>query len=240
MSQAMLSAENLRWTQGERDIVAIRELSLPRGEVLALVGPNGAGKSSLFLILALLQPPTEGSIRIGGELATHANRLGLRRRMATVFQDPLLLDFSVHHNVAWALRIRGIDRRTANARTQQWLERFGIAHLARRGARQLSGGEAQRASLARAFALQPDILFLDEPFSALDYPTRKALLDDLGGFLKETRTTTFFVTHDFSEIPPLADRVIVLNEGRLIREGSVREIFGEEVLKWSAWVPWEA
>ncbi|MHC1742880.1 MAG: ABC transporter ATP-binding protein [Syntrophobacteraceae bacterium] len=239
MTRTMLRAENLKWHQARRDILSIRELSLAAGEVLALVGPNGAGKSSLLLTLALLQPPTEGSIWIDGERAHNGNRLPLRRRMATVFQEPHLLDFSVQRNVIWALRMRGIGQKEATARTNQWLDRFGIAHLADRAARRLSGGEAQRTSLARAFALQPDILFLDEPFSALDYPSRTKLLADLGSFIKETRTTTFFVTHDFSEIPHLADRVAVLNEGRVIRDGTVVEVFGEEALKWTSWVPWE-
>ncbi len=239
MSRTMLRAEDLKWHQSGRDILSIGEISLEAGEVLALVGPNGAGKSSLLLTLALLQSPTEGSIWVNGEQAHNANRLALRRRMATVFQEPHLLDFSVWHNVDWPLRMRGIGRAEATARTEHWLERFGISHLAGRPARRLSGGEAQRTSLARAFALQPDILFLDEPFSALDYPTRNKLLEDLGSFLKETLTTTFFVTHDFSEIPHLADRVLVLNEGRIVRGGTVREVFGEEALKWSSWVPWE-
>lgn len=239
MTRTMLRAENLKWHQSGRDIFSIGELSLEAGEVLALVGPNGAGKSSLLLALALLQRPTEGSIRIEGEQAHNANRLALRRRMATVFQDPHLLDVSVLRNVTWALRMRGASHREAIARSKEWLDRFGIAHLADRAARKLSGGEAQRTSLARAFALRPDILFLDEPFSALDYPTRKKLLIDLGSFLRETRTTTFFVTHDFSEIPHLADRVVVLNEGRIVRDGSLVEVFGEEALKWSSWVPWE-
>jgi len=189
-------------------------------------------------MLALLQRPTEGSIRVDGEAAHNGNRLDLRRRMATVFQEPFLLDCSVHRNVSWALRIRGLSRREADRRTAEWLERFGIGHLARQAARHLSGGEAQRASLARAFALEPDILFLDEPFSALDYPTRNQLIEDLGTFLGETGTTTLLVTHDFSEIPRLAGRVVVLYEGKPVREGTVREVFGEEVLKWSAWVPW--
>ncbi len=240
MTAAMLRAENLRWDQSGRTIVSVPELTLTQGEVLALVGPNGAGKSSLLLILALLQRPTEGSIWIGNDPVHNGNRIALRRRMATVFQEPHLLDLSVERNVTWPLRLRGVGRREAAERARDWLERFGTAHLAKRAARRLSGGEAQRASLARAFALRPDILFLDEPFSSLDHPTRKALLKDLGGFLRETRTTTFFVTHDFSEIPHLADRVIVLHEGKPIRDGSVREVFGEEALKWSGWAPWEA
>lgn len=240
MTATMLRAENLRWDHSGRTIVSVPELTLTQGQVLALVGPNGAGKSSLLLILALLQRPTEGTIWIGGDRAHNGNRVPLRRRMATVFQEPHLLDVSVERNVTWPLRLRGVGHREAGERARQWLERFGIAHLGKRAARRLSGAEAQRASLARAFALRPDILFLDEPFSSLDYPTRKALLKDLGGFLRETRTTTFFVTHDFSEIPHLAEGVLVLNEGRIVRQGSVQEVFGEEVLKWTSWVPWEA
>ncbi len=239
MTAPMLQAENLRWQVAGRDILSVPKLSLARGEVLAVVGPNGAGKSSLLLILALLQEPTDGVIRIDGEAVHNGNRLALRRRMATVFQEPHLLDCSVHHNLSWALRIRGSDRREAERRTTDWLERFGIGHLSRRSARSLSGGEAQRTSLARAFALEPDILFLDEPFSALDHPTRNQLIEELGTFLRETGTTALLVTHDFSEIPRLAERVVVLYEGKPVREGTVREIFGEEGLRWSTWVPWQ-
>jgi len=160
--------------------------------------------------------------------------------MARVFQEPHLLDCSVHHNLSWALRIRGSNRREAERRTALWLERSGIGHLSRRSARSLSGGEAQRTGLARAFALELDILFLDEPFSALDYPTRNQLIEEPGTFLRrETGTTTSLVTHDFRENPRLAERVVVLYEGKPARRGTVREIFGEEGLRWSTWVPWQ-
>lgn len=176
----MIVAENLVLRLGNQEIFRVDKLALARGEVLALVGPNGAGKTSLLLTLALLQKPTAGTVRFDGETANRHNLLALRRRLAVVFQEPLLLDTTVWGNVTTALRIRGVPRREANARAQKWLERFGIAHLARRPARHLSGGEAQRTSLARAFALEPEVLFLDEPFAALDLPTRNALLGELG------------------------------------------------------------
>ena len=237
--EVMLRAENLRLDLGGREIFNIDELVIHKGEVLALIGPNGAGKSSLLLTLALLQVPTDGAIRIDGEAAGNGNVLRLRRRMAVVFQDALLLDFTVQQNIMTALRIRGVPRRDAAERMNQWLERFGIAHLARRPARVLSGGEAQRASLARAFALEPEVLFLDEPFAALDYPTRKSLLTELEDLLPDMSMTTLFVTHDYTEIPYLAKRVAVLYEGKILKEGSLNEVFGEDILKRSLWVPWE-
>lgn len=235
----MLRVENLRLERGGREILRIHDLTIHKGEVLALVGPNGAGKSSLLLTLALLQQPTGGAIRIGDEAASNGNTLRLRRRMAVVFQEALLLDFTVQQNIMAALRIRGIPHQDAAKRTAQWLERFGISQLAHRPARVLSGGEAQRTSLARAFALEPEILLLDEPFAALDYPTRKSLLNELGQLLSDMSMTALFVTHDYTEIPYLAQRVAVLYEGKILKDGSLNEVFGEEILKRSLWAPWE-
>jgi tungstate transport system ATP-binding protein len=225
---------------GGHEIFNIAELAIQRGEVLALVGPNGAGKSSLLLTLALLQPPSAGTICIGGETATNGNRLRLRRRMAVVFQEALLLDFTVRQNIMAALRIRGVPRQEAAQRVNRWLDHFGISHLAARPTRVLSGGEAQRTSLARAFALEPEVLLLDEPFASLDYPTRKSLLNELGQLLSSMRMTTLFVTHDYTEIPFLAERVAVLYEGRILKDGSLNEVFGEEIVQRSLWAPWES
>lgn len=238
--EVMLRVENLRLELGGREIFHIDDLAIHMGEVLALVGPNGAGKSSLLLTLALLQPPTSGAIHIDGETANNGNTLSLRRRMAVVFQEALLLDFTVRQNIMAALRIRGVPRNDAAERMTHWLERFGISHLAQQQARVLSGGEAQRTSLARAFALEPEVLLLDEPFAALDYPTRKSLLNDLGQLLADMSMTTLFVTHDYTEIPYLANRVAVLHEGKILKDGSLNEVFGEEILKRSLWAPWES
>lgn len=209
------------------------------GETLALVGPNGAGKSSLLLTLALLHAPTAGTIYYEGNAVTSGNIVALRRKIAVVFQESLLLDLSVSANVTTPLRIRGYSSREASLRAQHWLDRFGILHLARRRARVLSGGEAQRASLARAFSLDPTLLFMDEPFASLDYPSRNTLLHDLGEVLASQKTTTLFVTHDYTEIPYIARRVAVILEGSIIRTGSVTEVFGDEIVSRRAWAPWE-
>ena len=107
------------------------------------------------------------------------------------------------------------------------MERLGIAHLKNRSALKLSGGEAQRVNLARAFALHPHILFLDEPFSGLDYPTRQALLEEIGGILRETRIATLFVTHDYTEVPYFSHSVRVMYGGRIIKSGSISEVLGD-------------
>ena len=236
----MISAQGLRLRLGNRDILDIPQFDLPKGQVTALVGPNGSGKSSLLLTLALLQAPTQGSILFSGQPVNHRNQLAFRRRLAVVFQEPLLMDTTVRGNLLSALRIRGISRRDAQQRTDHWLERFGVLQLGKQPARTLSGGEAQRTSLARAFALEPDVLFLDEPFASLDYPTRTLLLGELKTILGELNNTTLFVTHDYSEIPSLAQRVAVLFHGRIIRSGSVADVFGNAILERLTWVPWQS
>jgi tungstate transport system ATP-binding protein len=152
--------------------------------------------------------------------------LASRRRMAVVFQEPLLLDTSVEANAASGLAVRGVPAGERRRRVAHWLERFGVAHLAKRSARTLSGGEAQRVSLARAFAVQPEVLFLDEPFAALDAPTRQALTDELAALLSEGGMATVFVTHDRAEALRLGDRVAVLIAGRVRQVGTPAEVFG--------------
>jgi tungstate transport system ATP-binding protein len=238
MSHNLLEARDLSLSLSGREIFSIERLTLEKGETLAIIGPNGAGKSSLLNTLALLQAPTRGTILIDGQVAANGNTLSMRRRMAVVFQDAMLLDFSVKQNITLALRIRGVSGKEATIRAEHWLTRFGVEHLARQAARSLSGGEAQRTSLARAFALEPEILMLDEPFAALDYPTRKTLVQDLAVIMREMKTTTLFVTHDFGEIPLLAGRVAVLHNGRIIQDGSPQEVFGDSV-NLTFRLPWE-
>ncbi len=194
------------------------------GETVAVLGPNGAGKTTLLHVLALLERPSRGVVLIDGQPAS-AGSLALRRRMAVVFQEPLLLDTTVRENVETGLRFRGVPAAERRRRAQTWLERFGVAHLASRSARRLSGGEAQRVNLARAFAVEPDVLLLDEPFSALDQPTRDNLIDELRSALDATGTTAVLVTHDRSEAARLATRVAVLLGGRIRQAGPVSDVF---------------
>ncbi|MFN2521326.1 MAG: ABC transporter ATP-binding protein [Candidatus Limnocylindria bacterium] len=198
--------------RGDREVVRVRHLAVDAGESLAILGPNGAGKTSLLLALAMLLPAS-GSLRFQGAPISDAN--AFRRRVAVVFQRPLLLDRSVEDNVAVGLALRGVDRSARRARARTELSRLGVSHLAERAANSLSGGEAQRASIARALAVDPEILFLDEPFGALDAPTRELLIADLAGILRARRVTTVMVTHDRDEALSLADRVAVVINGAL-------------------------
>jgi tungstate transport system ATP-binding protein len=214
--------------RARRRVLEVPSLDVLPGEVLAVVGPNGAGKSTLVQVMALLERPARGEVLFDGEKVGR-NVLPYRRRMAVVFQEPLLLDTSVESNVRSGLALRGVPAAEQKRRAAQWLERFGIAHLGPRSARTLSGGEAQRTSLARALVLEPEVLILDEPFAALDAPTRAALIDDLDRVLGASPVTTVFVTHDRGEALRLGDRVAVLMEGRVRQIGSPSDVFAAPV-----------
>jgi tungstate transport system ATP-binding protein len=149
--------------------------------------------------------------------------------MAVMLQEPLLLRRSVAENVAIGLRLRGVPRSERRLRVKRWLDRFDVAHLAQRSARKISGGEAHRVSLARAFALEPEVLLLDEPFSALDQPTRESLVEELAAALSETGLTTVFVTHDRSEALRLGHRCAVVVGGELRQVGPTAEVFAAPV-----------
>jgi tungstate transport system ATP-binding protein len=220
-------AHRLALDYGGRRVLDLPHLALSSGRTLACLGPNGAGKSTLLRLLALLEPPTRGELLLLGEPVgrSERQRLALRRRMATVFQAPLLTRQSVAKNVALGLRFRGVTGEAAGRRVGQWLERLGIAHLAGRPARSLSGGEAQRASLARALVLEPELLLLDEPFASLDPDGREALALELEAILREARIAAVLVTHDRHEALLVADEVAVLMEGRLAQLGPLREAF---------------
>lgn len=220
----LLEARDLRVRRGGVPVLDVPALILRRGEVLALIGPNGAGKSSLLLALAALLE-AEGSMSFeGAGLDAPAQRQAYRRRVTMVFQEPHLFDATVRENLTAGLRWRGLPRSEREARILASAACFGIGHLLDRSARRLSGGEAQRTALARAFALNPEILFLDEPFSALDPPTREVLLEDLGRILAETRLTAVFATHDRTEAARLANRLAVMKEGRILQEGGLSQV----------------
>lgn len=221
----VIAIQNLLVQRGGKTVLEIDSLSIQHGSVLAVVGPNGAGKSSLLLALARLIKPRRGEIHFNGKPATAESDLTYRRRIGLVMQDPLLFDTSVHENIATGLRFRGIPKAEIEHKVTFWLERMGIAHLKTRRANELSGGEAQRVSLARAFVLDPELLLLDEPFSALDSPTRSRLLDDLQQILAQTAATTVFITHDLGEARRLGHQIAVLLGGRIRQAGQPEHVF---------------
>jgi len=225
VAETLLTLRDVTVHHKEHVVLQVASLDVYCGEVLAIIGPNGAGKSTLLRIMGMLQRPDKGTVFFRGENALRGDPLVLRRRIANVFQEPVLLNASVYNNTALGPKLRNVNSREIERRLRPWLERVGISGLASRTVRTLSGGEAQRTSLTRALVLDPELLLLDEPFSALDQPTRDALLDDLQEILRGTGTTTVFVTHDRNEAFRLANRLGVMARGELLQLGLTSEVF---------------
>jgi len=227
----VLEVNNLQVKRGQSLVVDVAHLTVQSQEVLAIIGPNGAGKTTLLLTLAMLHPPTSGEIIFEGQKISprinlsKRNLLNLRRRMAVVFQEPLLFDTTVFENVASGLKVRRITRNELKDRVFGWLDQLGIAHLAKRSARTLSGGEAQRVNLARAFVLHPQILFMDEPLAALDPLTKEKLIQDLEIIFQKTKITALFVTHDRNEAMRLGHRVGVMIRGKIMQLDPPAKVF---------------
>jgi len=240
----MISLKHAELQRAGRLVLDIADLKVGPGESVAVIGPNGAGKSTLLQVMACLLPLDSGSLTVLGErIERGANPIHVRRRTAMVLQRACLLNTSVFDNVALGLRIRKTPESTIRERVMDALSMFRVEHLAPRPARALSGGESQRVSLARAFALEPDILFLDEPFNALDLATRTALLSEVGEAVRSFGATTIFVTHDVTEIPFLSDRTIVMDGGRIVADGSIRRVLADdtrsalsELLRSASWL----
>ena len=222
---AVLRAEKISVKRAGRFTLEPCSLSIEPGERLAIYGPNGAGKSTLLQAVAGLVPTAAGAIAFCDmTIGTEMPALGYHRRTAAVFQEPLLLRGTVRHNVELGLKLRGVAAAERTRRANLWMERLRITHLADRPTSLLSGGEAQRTSLARALVLEPEVLFFDEPFAALDAPTRGRLLGELAEILDEQRIATLFVTHDLDEAAALCQRCLVLDAGRPLQQDTMTAI----------------
>jgi ABC-type sulfate/molybdate transport systems ATPase subunit len=211
---AVLTVDNVRHRRGGREVLRVDRLEIAAGERVGLLGLNGAGKTTLLRLLAGIEQPTAGEIRIDGVAMSRGNAT-LRRRLAYAPQRPVLLSTTVRRNVELPLRYRRAPRATRRAVAAAALARLGVAHLAERPAQALSGGEAQRVSLARALACAPDALLLDEPAAGLDTPTRAAFFADVARALADRTTTVVLVSHRPEEVLGLTDRVAVLVDGDL-------------------------
>jgi tungstate transport system ATP-binding protein len=227
-SENLIKIENILLQRGGATVLDIPEFQVPRGRILALIGPNGAGKSTLLLMLAGLLKPRQGKMYFQGQpVETRSALANLRHNAAVVFQEPLLLNNSVFENVALGLKFRRLKNEEIKKRVQSSLDYFGISKLAKRSAKTLSGGEAKRVSLARAFAIKPQIILLDEAFNSLDPPSRETIIDDLKQILEETKITAVLALHDREETLRLAQDVSVMNSGRIVQSGKTAEIFNQ-------------
>lgn len=209
----------------QRCVLQVDALDIQAGEILALVGPSGAGKSTLLRLLNFLEQPTEGHIdfldfQTGPKLPVP---LELRRRVTTVFQRPVLLNKTVHANVAYGLRLRG--QRNAAGQIDAALEQVNLTSLSNQRARTLSGGEAQRVALARAIVLQPDVLLLDEPTANLDPYNVRLIENSIQQLNQEQQTTLVLVTHNIFQARRLAHRVALLLEGHIVEVAPVDAFF---------------
>ncbi|MGW9350107.1 ABC transporter ATP-binding protein [Nocardiopsis flavescens] len=217
---SVLSAD-LRLNRG--DFALDVSLSVAAGEVLALLGPNGAGKSSALRALAGLLPLTGGHVRVDGR--DHTRTPVERRPIGMVFQDYLLFQhMSALDNVAFGPRCQGESKADARARAAELLDHMDLADHARSRPRGLSGGQAQRVALARALAVRPRLLLLDEPMAALDVSTRLHVRGRLRHLLEEFDGAAVLVTHDPLDAMVLADRIAVVEGGRVVQEGAPAEV----------------
>ena len=218
----LLELRDVAVVAGGRTILGLDHLALAPGETLCVLGANGAGKSTLLRVAGGLRTPARGELRLDGVPATAPQ---IRAVTAAVLQRPLLRrGATARTNVETGLRFARVPREERRRRTDEWLVRLDLAGLADRRASALSGGEAQRVSIARALVLAPRILLLDEPFSALDAPTRAELLADLRDVLASIGAASLLVTHDRHEAAAIADRVAILHAGELRQLGPTASV----------------
>ncbi len=200
------------------------DLTIANGEFLTLLGPSGCGKTTILRILSGFETPDAGSISIGGVDVTHVPPE--KRQVNTVFQNYALFPhMTVFDNVAFGLRMQGIKKAEIQERVQATLQMVRLEHLVDRKPANLSGGQQQRVALARAIVNEPLVLLLDEPFSALDYKLRCQMQLEIKRIQRKLGITFVFVTHDQEEAFAMSDRVVVMDNGRIVQEGSPQDIY---------------
>ncbi len=216
-----LRLDHVSYTAGGTRLLDAVELAFAAGPRSIILGPNGAGKSLLLRLCHGLLEPSAGRVLWGGGALTPD---AARRHQAMVFQHPVLLRRSVAANVDYALSLRRLPRPARRSRVAEALERVGLAELAQRPARVLSGGERQRLALARAWALQPQVLFLDEPTASLDPAATRTVEEIIDGFHR-AGTKIIMTTHDLGQARRLADEVVFLHRGRVLERAPAAAFF---------------
>lgn len=224
VSDPLIELRDVVIDRGGRTILDVPHLTLTDGTVLAALGRNGAGKSTLLRAVGGLTEQTRGTIMLNGSPSAKDDR---RRLSAAVLQRPLLRRGTVSSNVEAGMRFRRIEGNERSKQAERWLHKLGLSDLAGQDVHRLSGGEAQRVSVARALALRPRLLLLDEPFTSLDNPTKLELLADLRAVIDNEKCAVLFVTHDRHEASLLADRVAILHQGRILQEGRTADVYDQ-------------
>ena len=196
--------------------VEIPHFDIPKGRIYGLVGPNGSGKTTLLSILALLQSQSSGSLHMQGVEVTSNLKRQLRRKVTLLHQKPILFSRTVRSNISYGLRASGFSSKEITARVQAVIDEAGLAPIADRQARTLSGGEAQRVVLARGLVLETPILLLDEPTNSLDDEFRPILLEPLRKANRNRGTTIVLAIHDAAFISNIADCIVQMKDGKLV------------------------
>ncbi len=227
MDPRIIDIKGLEKKYNSKFSLSVDGLYLRSNKILTIIGPNGSGKSTLIRLLNLLEKPDRGIISFEGEniLDERVDKSAIRKKMAVVFQEPLLFNTSVYSNIIMGLNFRKIPLSEANERLQYFIEKLKIGSILGRSIKDLSGGEKQRVSLARALILDPKLLLLDEPLANIDQQSRESLRSDLFEVLKKYGKSIIYVTHDRNEAMVLADYMAVMNEGRIEQFASKEEVF---------------
>ena len=220
--------ENLTKNFGNILILDHINLEIKTGQLIALLGPSGSGKSTLLRLIAGLENPDSGRIWLTGK---DANFLSIQeRQIGFVFQNYVLFNhLTVFQNIAYGLKIKQVKTQQIKSRVQELLKLIQLENFSNRYPKQLSGGQKQRIALARALAIEPKVLLLDEPFGALDVQVRKDLRNWLKKLHEKVSVTTLFVTHDQQEAMELAHEIVILKKGRVEQTGSPQELYDQPI-----------
>ncbi len=206
------------------DVLKHVSLTIPHGAFFTLLGPSGCGKTTLLRVLAGFIVPSAGRVSIGGKDITDLPCE--KRNMGVVFQNYALFpNMTVRDNIAYGLKVRGLRRNEREARTKRYLALAGLEDYAGRHVQELSGGQQQRVAVARALAIEPDMLLLDEPMSNLDVGLRARMREEIRAIQRQTGVTTLFITHDQQEALSISDLVAVMNEGEVLQVGTPEEVY---------------